>query len=100
MTNGEVGYMANRTEIKARLEFWREALAKLRKAYLALLDGGVKSYSIDDRKLTRFDLPAYLTDGRWSAFIRINEPVCSCRIASAHRPTVTVRPGPVSPGDP
>lgn len=49
--------MANRTEIKARLAFWREALAKLRKAYLALLDGGVKSYSIDDRKLTRFDLP-------------------------------------------
>lgn len=49
--------MANRTEIKARLEFWREALAKLRKAYLALLDGGVKSYSIDDRTLTRFDLP-------------------------------------------
>lgn len=49
--------MANRTEIKARLEFWREALAKLRKAYLTLLDGGVKSYSIDDRKLTRFDLP-------------------------------------------
>lgn len=49
--------MANRTEIKARLEFWREALTKLRKAYLALLDGGVKSYSIDDRTLTRFDLP-------------------------------------------
>ncbi len=49
--------MANRTEIKARLEFWREALTKLCKAYLALLDGGVKSYSIDDRTLTRFDLP-------------------------------------------
>lgn len=49
--------MANRTEIKARLEFWREALTKLRKAYLALLDGGVKSYSIDGRTLTRFDLP-------------------------------------------
>lgn len=49
--------MAGRTEIKARLAFWQEALAKLRKAYLALLDGGVKSYSIDDKKLTRFDLP-------------------------------------------
>ena len=30
---------------------------KLRAAYLALVDGGVKSYVIDDRELTRFDLP-------------------------------------------
>jgi len=45
------------TEIKARLEFWQTALAKLRTAYLALVDGGVKSYEIDDRNLTRFDLP-------------------------------------------
>ena len=49
--------MASKTEITARLEFWQEALKALRKAYLALLDGGVKSYSIDDKKLTRFDLP-------------------------------------------
>lgn len=48
--------MADRTEIRARLEFQKEKLAKLRKAYLALLDGGVKSYTIDDRSLTRFDL--------------------------------------------
>ena len=33
-------------------------LKKLRDAYLALVDGGVKSYMIDDRQLTRFDLPA------------------------------------------
>ena len=32
-------------------------MAKLRVAYLKLLDGGVKSYRIDDRELTRFDLP-------------------------------------------
>ena len=49
--------MASKTELKARLEFWREALRNLRKAYLALLDGGVKKYTIDDRTLTRFDLP-------------------------------------------
>ncbi len=49
--------MADKTEIKARLEFRKEALSKLRKAYLALIDGGVKSYMIDDRQLTRFDLP-------------------------------------------
>ena len=37
--------------------FWQSALSKLRAAYLALVDGGVKSYVIDDRELTRFDLP-------------------------------------------
>ncbi len=49
--------MAGKTEIKARLEFWREALTKLRRAYLALIDGGVQKYTIYDRTLTRFDLP-------------------------------------------
>ena len=48
--------MADTTEIKARLEFRKSALTKLRTAYLALLDGGVKSYMIDDRQLTRFDI--------------------------------------------
>lgn len=48
----------DRTEINARLEFWKSALEKLRAAYLALVDGGVKSYTIDDRQLTRFDLPS------------------------------------------
>lgn len=50
--------MADKTELKARLEFWKSALTKLREAYIALVDGGVKSYTIDDRQLTRFDLPA------------------------------------------
>ncbi len=50
--------MANAVELRVRLDFWQEALKKLRKAYLALVDGGVKSYMIDDRQLTRFDLPA------------------------------------------
>lgn len=50
--------MANAVELRARLDFWQEALKKLRKAYLVLVDGGVKSYMIDDRQLTRFDLPA------------------------------------------
>ena len=47
---------ASKTELKARLAFWRSALEKLREAYLALLDGGVKSYKIDNRELTRLDL--------------------------------------------
>ncbi len=49
--------MADKVELRARLEFRKEALAKLRKAYLALVDGGVKSYTLDDRALTRLDLP-------------------------------------------
>lgn len=44
-------------ELRARLSFWKSTLEKLRAAYLALIDGGVKSYTIDDRALTRFDLP-------------------------------------------
>lgn len=48
--------MVDKTELTARLEFWRTALQKKRSAYLSLLDGGVKSYTIDDRSLTRFDL--------------------------------------------
>lgn len=49
--------MANAVELRARLDFWQKTLEKLRTAYLKLLDGGVKSYKIDDRELTRFDLP-------------------------------------------
>lgn len=49
--------MADMVELRARLEFRREALNKLRDAYLALVDGKVKSYTIGDRQLTRFDLP-------------------------------------------
>ncbi len=48
--------MADKVELRARLDFRRKALAKLRKAYLALVDGRVKSYSLDDRELTRLDI--------------------------------------------
>lgn len=48
--------MVNKTELKARLAFWQNALEKLREAYLALLDGGVKSYKIGNEELTRLDL--------------------------------------------
>ena len=48
--------MTDMTEIKARLAFWKIALEKKRTAYLALIDGGVKSYTIDNRALTRFDI--------------------------------------------
>lgn len=54
--------MASKTEITARLEFWRDALKALRKAYLALLDGGVKSYKLKDRELTMLDMPNLLKE--------------------------------------
>ena len=49
--------MASRIIIEKRLAFREAALEKLYDAYTALVDGGVKSYVIDDRELTRFDLP-------------------------------------------
>ena len=54
--------MATVTELNIRLKFWQDALVKMRAAYLALVDGGVQSYTIDDRSLTRFDLPALLKE--------------------------------------
>ncbi len=45
-----------RETIEKRLAFKEEALEKLMDAYLALVSGGVKSYTIDDRTLTRFDI--------------------------------------------
>lgn len=46
----------DKTEIKIRLDYHKSVLEKLRAAYIALIEGGVKSYTIDDRSLTRFDL--------------------------------------------
>jgi hypothetical protein len=54
----------NRTIIQSRLTFHQQALDKLQAAYLALVDGGVQSYSIDDRSLTRFDLPKLMEEIR------------------------------------
>lgn len=48
--------MASREEIRIRLEFHRSAAEKLRAAYIALVDGGVQSYSIGSRSLTRLDI--------------------------------------------
>ncbi len=42
---------------KEKLEFRKEVLEEERKAYLALLRGGVKSYGIGTRNLTKLDLP-------------------------------------------
>lgn len=50
--------MATRDEIVERLAYWRKQLKKLMDAYMALVEGQVKSYEIDDRSLTKLDLPS------------------------------------------
>ena len=49
--------MADITELRARRAFRQTALDRLRIAYIKLIEGGVRSYMIDDRQLTRFDIP-------------------------------------------
>lgn len=44
------------TEMREKITFHKAALSKLREAYLALADGGVQSYTIGSRSLTKFDL--------------------------------------------
>jgi len=48
----------DRATVLERLNYWRTTLKKLMDAYLALVEGQVKSYEIDDRALTRLDLPS------------------------------------------
>ncbi len=48
----------DQSTIQERLKYWKDILGKLMDAYVALVDGGVKSYQIDDRSLTRFDIPS------------------------------------------
>ena len=52
------GETMDKTVIKYRLEWRVQTLEKLYKAYEALVETGVKSYQMDDRTLTRLDLPA------------------------------------------
>ena len=53
--------MASVTVLKARLAVAKEQLDEANKAYTELLKGGVKSYTIGSRTLTKFDLN-YLED--------------------------------------
>lgn len=46
------------TLLQKKITMREEALDKLYDAYIALVKGGVKSYMIDDRQLTRFDISA------------------------------------------
>ena len=48
--------MISKATAKAMYDYYTKLIEKLMDAKLKLLDGGVKSYTIDDRSLTRFDL--------------------------------------------
>ena len=56
--------MATKVEIEKRLVWRKEALDELQAAYTALVKGGVKSYRIHNRELTRFDLPNLMDEIR------------------------------------
>ncbi len=47
-----------RAQAKAMYEYYDRLITKLTEAKIALVDGGVKSYTIDGRSLTRFDIDA------------------------------------------
>ena len=48
--------MISKNEAKALYEYYDKLISRLTEAKLKLIDGGVKSYTIDDRSLTRFDM--------------------------------------------
>ena len=56
--------MSTKVEIEKRLVWRKEALEELQAAYTALVKGGVKSYRIHNRELTRFDLPNLMDEIR------------------------------------
>lgn len=49
--------MATREVLIERRNYYSQVSKKLQDAILKLLDGGVKSYTIDNRQLTRYDVP-------------------------------------------
>lgn len=53
--------MPSKQDLQERLEFRRAALKEARTAYIALLNGQAKSYTIGSRQLTRLDLPQLKT---------------------------------------
>ena len=56
--------MSTKVEIEKRLVWRKETLDELQAAYTALVKGGVKSYRIHNRELTRFDLPNLMDEIR------------------------------------
>jgi len=47
----------DKDRIKKRLVYWEETYDHLTNCYQELIKSGVQSYEIDDRALTRFNIP-------------------------------------------
>ena len=45
-----------KTVIRERISYWEGVLKEAQEAYIALIEKGVKSYTIADRTLTRLDI--------------------------------------------
>lgn len=54
--------MISVAEARAMYEYYDKLIEKLTEAKLKLIDGGVKSYTIGDRSLTRFDVDKISAD--------------------------------------
>ncbi len=63
---------SKKTVIKTRLEYWQNIYTKLQEAYIAMIEGKVKSYTIDDRSLTYHSL-SELMDAMEEAEDKIDE---------------------------
>ena len=48
--------MISKAEAKLLYDYYDNLISKLTKAKIELIDGGVKSYTIEGRSLTRFDV--------------------------------------------
>lgn len=48
--------MISKEQAKMLYDYYDKLIKKLMDAKIALIEGGVKSYSIDDRTLTKFDI--------------------------------------------
>lgn len=54
--------MATKAELQADLDFHKAAKERLQAAYLALAEGGVQSYTIGSRSLTKLDMEKIRTE--------------------------------------
>lgn len=53
--------MASKEIIQKRLTYYESIYEKLQTAILALVEGGVKSYTIDDRSVNKYDVPRLIS---------------------------------------
>jgi len=53
---------AKKKRVQHRLEWWSKHLERLMEAHVALVEGGVRSFKIENRELTHFDISSLLRD--------------------------------------